>query len=117
MMRKKPAARRSILSKPKPDVGPVTPQGSLDYNQTNTYSWTDPTTGQTYNIPQFTATQTLTPQGQAIQAQQDATKYNLAGMANAQSGRISGLLSNNLDTSGAPAGGNGNFNAPQAAMG
>jgi len=83
----------------------VTPDGSLDYNATGNYSWTDPTTGSTYNIPRFTATQTLSPQGQAIKGQTDATKYNLAGMANAQSGRISNLLSNEMDTSGAPSGG------------
>src|SRR3954471_17612144 len=88
------------------NVNQDTPNGSLRYNQTNTYSWTDPTTGSTYNIPQFTATQTLTPQGQVIQGQTQAAQYNLAGMANAQSGRIAGLLSNNMDVSGAPTAGN-----------
>jgi len=80
----------------------VTPDGSLSYSPTNNYSWTDPSTGQTYNIPQFTATQTLTPQGQAIRSQLDAARYNLAGMANSQSGRIAGILSQGMDYSGAP---------------
>jgi hypothetical protein len=98
------------------NVNQVTPTGTLDYNQSNSYQWTDPTTGSTYNIPTFTATQTLTPQGQAIQNQTLAAQYNLAGMANAQSARISGLLSNNLDLSGAPSGGNAQniLNVPQA---
>jgi hypothetical protein len=87
------------------NINQDTPNGSLRYNQTNTYSWTDPTTGSTYNIPQFTATQTLSPQGQAIQSQTQAAQYNLAGMANAQSGKIAGLLSNSMDLSGAPSAG------------
>jgi endosialidase-like protein len=95
----------------------VTPEGQLNYNATGNYAWTDPATGASYNIPTFTATQTLTPQNQAIKAQTDAAKYNLAGMANAQSGRISGLLSNEMDVSGAPAAGSASAitGIPQAA--
>ena len=83
----------------------VTPTGNLNYSASGNHAWTDPSTGQTYNIPTFTATQTLTPQGQAIQGQNLAAQYNLAGMANAQSGRIAGLLSHEMDTSGAPGAG------------
>jgi hypothetical protein len=83
----------------------VTPTGNLNYDVTGNYSWTDPSTGSTYNIPRFTATQQLTDQGRAIQNQNLGAQYNLAGMANAQSGRISGLLSNELDLSGAPGAG------------
>lgn len=99
------------------NINQVTPGGNLNYSTTGNYAWTDPTTQQTYNIPQFTATQTLTPQGEAIQGQQLATQYNLASMANSQSNRIGGLLSNNLDLSGAPAAGNasGLSNIPAAA--
>jgi hypothetical protein len=82
-----------------------TPTGSLSYDATGNHAWTDPSTGQTYNIPTFTATQTLTPQGQAIQGQNLAAQYNLAGMANAQSGRIAGLLSHEMDLSRAPTAG------------
>lgn len=88
------------------NVNQVTPTGSLNYNATGNYGWTDPTTGSTYNIPTFTATQTLSPEQQAIQAQTQSAQYNLAGMANAQSGRISGLLSNEMNLSGAPSAGN-----------
>lgn len=83
----------------------ITPTGSLNYSPTGNHSWTDPSTGHTYNVPSFTATQTLTPQGQAIQDQNLAAQYNLAGMANSQSGRIAGLLSHEMNTSGAPAAG------------
>jgi hypothetical protein len=81
----------------------VTPDGSLNYDVTGNYVWNDPYTGTNINIPTFTATQTLSPEQQAIQEQSNATKMNLAGMANAQSSRLSQWLSNNIDTSGAPA--------------
>ena len=51
------------------------------------------------------STQTLTPQGQAIQDQTMATKYNLAGMANAQSARLSSHLANDINLGAAPAAG------------
>ena len=97
-------------------VNQVTPDGSLDWNQTGMQNFTDPGSGLTYQIPTFTSTQTLTPEGQAIKNQTLATQYNLAGMANAQSGRISSLLSNNLDTTGGPSAGNAQniLNVPQA---
>jgi hypothetical protein len=99
------------------NVNQRTPTGALDYNVTGNFAWTDPSTGQTYQIPRFTATQTLSPQEQAIQDQTEAAKYNLAGLANSQSGRISDLLSNPFDTSGAPAAGDPNAitNVPGAA--
>lgn len=91
------------------NINQNTPTGALNYNQSGSYDWRDPTTGQTYTIPTFTATQTLSPQGQDIQNQTQAAQYNLAGMANAQSQRIAGLLSQNMDYSGAPYGGSVNW--------
>ena len=88
------------------NVNQVTPTGSVSYNPTGSYSWTDPTTGTGYNIPTFTATQTLSPQQAAIQGQTEASQLNLAGMANQQSQRVANLLSNSLDTSNALAPGN-----------
>lgn len=81
----------------------VTPDGSLNYDVTGDYNWQDPYTGLNVDIPTFTATQTLSPQQQQIQDQANATKMNLAGMANAQSSRLSQWLSGNIDTTGAPA--------------
>jgi hypothetical protein len=99
------------------NVNQVTPTGSLNYNQTGSYSWTDPTTGSNYTVPQFTATQTLTPQGQAIQAQQLGAQQNLAGMANQQSASIASLLSSGMNLSGAPTPGSSSWlsGVPQAA--
>jgi hypothetical protein len=94
-----------------------TPDGSLRYDQTDTYNWTDPYTGTNIAIPRFTATQTLSPQQQAIQDQSNAAKMNLAGMANTQSDRLATLLGKEIDLSGAPAAGDPNAitNVPQAA--
>jgi hypothetical protein len=86
----------------------VTPEGSLSYNQTGNYNWHDPYTNLDVNIPTFTATQQRSPQAQAIEDQNQAAKMNLAGMANTQSGRLSKLLANDLDVSGAPAAGDPN---------
>ena len=88
-------------------VNQNTPDGSLRYDVTGNHSWTDPSTGTTFQLPTFTSTQSLSPQGQAIKAQTDAAKMNLAGMANSQSARVSNLLSTPFNpTSGAPQGGN-----------
>jgi hypothetical protein len=86
------------------NVNQITPEGSLNYDVTGNYSWTDPTTGHAYNIPRFTSTQTLSPQGQALKAQNDATKMNLATMGNAQSSRVSNLLSTPFAPGGAAPG-------------
>ena len=99
------------------NVNQNTPQGSLAYDVTGSYSWTDPVTNQTYSIPQFTSNQTLTGFGPEIQRQTDATKQNLATTANAQAGRISGLLSAPFNpTVGAPQAGNAQnlLNVPSA---
>ena len=84
------------------NVNQNTPQGSLRYDVTGNFGYTDPTTGQSYNIPNWTATQTLSPQGTAIQGQLDSAKMNMAGIANTQSGAIGSLLSSPLDTGAAP---------------
>jgi len=85
------------------NVNQNTPQGSLRYDVTGNYGWTDPSTGQTYQIPTFTSTQSLSPQQQAIQAQNDAARMNLAGMANSQSARVSNLVGTPFNpSSGAP---------------
>ena len=70
----------------------ITPTGSLTYDQTANYSYTDPTTGSTYQIPRFTATQSLTPAQQAIQNQTEQTKFNTSSLANQQSGQLQNTL-------------------------
>lgn len=84
------------------NVNQITPDGSLSYDQTGTHSWTDPYTGQTYEIPRFTATQTLSPEQQAIQTSANEARGNLAGLAstltaNAQEGLANPFEFNNQD--------------------
>lgn len=79
------------------NVNQVTPDGTLNYTQSGTYKWTDPYTGKSYDIPQYTATQTLSESGQAIKGQTDQAQLNLATLAKDQSGRLNDVLSNPFD--------------------
>lgn len=60
----------------------VTPDGTLSYAQTGSTEWKDPVTGKVFLIPQTTATQTLSPQQQAIKTQTDAAQLGLGTIAN-----------------------------------
>jgi Chaperone of endosialidase len=84
------------------NVNQNTPTGSLQFNATENYTWTDPYTGSTYTIPQFTATQTLSDEQQAIQDQLFAAQYNMAGLGNQQSAALAQHLASPFDISGAP---------------
>jgi hypothetical protein len=74
------------------NVNQVTPDGTLNYDQTGTYNWNDPYTGESYDIPRFTATQTLSPEQQAIQGQQRGAELNLSTLANNQSGFLNDYM-------------------------
>jgi hypothetical protein len=89
------------------NVNQNTPTGSLNYDVTGSYSWSDPSTGQTYNIPRFTSTQSLNPAQQGLQNTSDQTKQALASMGLSQANRASSLLSTPFSPgAGAPTGGN-----------
>lgn len=83
------------------NVNQVTPEGNLTYSQSGSSTYTDPYTGQSYQIPSYTATQTLSPSGQATQDQIDATKLNLGTTANTLSSAASTALATPLDLSAA----------------
>jgi hypothetical protein len=85
------------------NVNQSTPQGSLTYNQTGTFPFTDPTLGQTYNIPTFTATQTLAPTQQATLNASEQAKLNLANLGSSQSALLQQILGSPVSTAGAPA--------------
>ncbi|RAS13553.1 tail fiber domain-containing protein [Ensifer adhaerens] len=87
------------------NVNQVTPDGALTYSQTGMTKWTDPTSGKVYDLPQYTATQTLSEAQQAIKNQSDKAETNLATLAADQSGKLNQLLGKPVDTSGAPAAG------------
>ena len=56
----------SIANTMMQNVGQVGPTGSLRYDQTGSHRWTDPYTNQTYEVPQFTATTSLSPEMQRV---------------------------------------------------
>lgn len=74
------------------NMNEVTPDGTKTFNQSGDYTFTDPYTKQTYTVPRFTMTQTLSPQQQAIKAQSDATKMNLSTLAKDQSGFLNDYM-------------------------
>ncbi|TRD03798.1 tail fiber domain-containing protein [Mesorhizobium sp. WSM4303] len=81
------------------NVNQVTPDGNLTYSQSGTYKWNDPYTGKTYDIPQYTATQTLSQMGQATKDQTDAAQLNLGKVANNQSAFLNDYLGQPVDLS------------------
>jgi len=84
------------------NMNQVTPQGSLSYSNTGSFSWTDPSTGQTYNIPLRTATQQLSPTQQNIFSLGQQSQTNLAGLAANQSGMLQNLLGSPFNMNGSP---------------
>ena len=99
------------------NVNQVTPNGTLNYSPTGSYQWTDPSTYQTYTIPTFTATQTLSPTQQNIQNLGDAAQTNLAGLAANQSGFLANYMAQPFNLNGAPMAGSATWlSQPSATM-
>jgi hypothetical protein len=98
------------------NVNQNTPDGSLSYNPSGSYAFTDPTSGQTYNIPTFTATQSLSPTQLQLKNTQDATKQQLANVANQQTNRVGGVLATPFNPTGGPQAGDSSTisNIPKA---
>jgi hypothetical protein len=76
----------------------VTPDGSLTYTQSgnNTFTGAD---GKTYTVPQFTATQSLSPTGQQLYDLGNTSKINLANAGVTASQKIGDILGSNVDLS------------------
>lgn len=79
----------------------VTPDGTLNFDQTGSYTYKDPYTGQSYTVPRFTATQVLSKAQQAIKDQGDGAELNLAKLANSQSGFLNDYLGKPWDADAA----------------
>jgi len=77
----------------------VTPDGTISYDQTSTYTWNDPYTGKSYQIPRFTATTQLSDAQQAIKGQTDAAQLNLGTLANNQSAFLNDYMAKPFDGS------------------
>lgn len=91
------------------NINQITPYGNLSYEQTGSYTYTDPNSGDQHEIPTFTATQTLSPDQRAVLDQNNRSSLNLATLGANQSARLNGLLGRPLDTSGLP--GRGDVNS------
>lgn len=74
------------------NVSQNTPDGSLSYDVTGNHNWTDPYTGESYSIPTFTSTQTLSPEAQAVKDQENRTQLNLSTLAADQSGFLNDYM-------------------------
>lgn len=81
-------------------VDQSTPYGSKTYDQTGTFTFTDPTTGVSYDLPKWTESISLNEDGQYLQDQGVTTQKNLADLAASQSGRLNGLLDQPMDIAG-----------------
>lgn len=66
-------------------VNQNTPNGSLTNEVTGYQSYTDPYTGQNYQIPQYTQTTSLNEQQQATHEQNQQAEFNLGSLANERS--------------------------------
>ncbi|NNH46237.1 tail fiber domain-containing protein [Rhizobium laguerreae] len=75
-----------------------TPDGSLEYKVSGYTPMTDQN-GKTYQMPNYSAYQTYSPQNQAIYDQTQQTQLGLSKLANEQTGKISGILGTNIDLS------------------
>jgi hypothetical protein len=76
------------------NVSRVGADGStLDYKVSGNTNFTDPYTGLTYALPQYTATEKLSAPAQAIYDTRQGAEQNLATAAKTQSGNVSNMFS------------------------
>lgn len=78
------------------NMNEITPDGAKTFDQTGSSSFTDPYTGQTYNVPRFTVTQTLSDAQQAIKDRNDGASLNLATLGEDLSGTLGDQLTGNF---------------------
>ena len=74
----------------------VTPEGKLTYSTEGYETVTDGATGKQYQVPIRTATQTLSPEQQAIYDQNTGANLNLATLGNNLSGTLGQKLTGNF---------------------
>jgi hypothetical protein len=81
------------------NVNQVGPDGRVTYSSDGMQTITDPSTGQSYQVPRWTQTTSLSPTGQQIYDINNQTDLNLATMGRDQSAKVSDLLSRPVDLS------------------
>lgn len=80
-------------------INQVGPDGTLTYNRIGEDTFTDSLTGNTYQLPRYQATTTLSEAGQQLQATNEQTQQNIASIGRDQSARIGELLGQPVDLS------------------
>lgn len=83
-------------------VDQYNPFGSLEYEQVGSYTYNDPYTGETYQIPQYRAVQQFAPGTGAINDANMQTQYNLAQTAQNQSDFLYGYLGDGFSPGALP---------------
>lgn len=78
------------------NMNETTADGSKTFNQTGTRQVKDPYTGQTYDVPTFSVTQTLSDAQQAIKNQNDRASLNLSTLGADLSGSLGKQLTGNF---------------------
>jgi hypothetical protein len=81
------------------NVNQVGPDGNVTYSADGFHTIRDPSTGQSYQVPKWTQTTSLSPMGQQIYDINNQTDFNLATMGRDQSAKVSDLLSRPVDLS------------------
>jgi hypothetical protein len=76
-----------------------TPFGSLAFDQTGSYTYTDPQSDEVYDIPRFTATQKMSRGQQKLFNQTEEVEQKLAGLANTQTDFLTGYMKKPWDGS------------------
>tara|TARA_R110000737_G_C14570843_1_gene484040 strand:- start:44 stop:1099 length:1056 start_codon:yes stop_codon:yes gene_type:complete len=84
------------------NVNQYGPDGSVTYATNGGQTITDPSSGATYFIPQYEQTTTLSEAQQAIKDRTDVAEQNMAQLAQDQSARLNGLLSEPFSLDGIP---------------
>lgn len=80
----------------------TSPLGTVDYRNTGYQTVTDPSNGQTYQIPTFERTTTMSPEQQTLYDQQVGLGWLSNNIAGDQLTRVNDLISRPVDTSALP---------------
>lgn len=78
------------------NMNETTADGTKTFDQTGDYTFTDPYTKQTYTVPRFSVTQTLSPAQQAIKDKNNSASLNLATLGDNLSGTLGHQLTGNF---------------------
>ena len=78
------------------NMNETTADGTKTFDQTGDYSFTDPYTNESYTVPRFSVTQTLSEAQQGIKDQNDRASLNLSTLGADLSGTLGNQLTDNF---------------------